>query len=498
MLLLTAAGDRILAANESVAELLGYSRAELLRLSPGRLPAGPTDGQRWMPQSGVTVLRRRDGRTLSFRVETGRLPLPAVAGGRSDQHLVVTLRRVSEAAGRQRLEALLRTAIDRLPEALVIYDTEDRLLYFNRAYREFFPHMPPFEEVAGKHFFDVIRYSMDAPGVVRDPLARSDPEAYLRKRLRRLHEAAGEPFEQETAGCWHLVYEQRVAGVGFVGVRYDITEMKGLHHEMAEANANLAKTREAAELARQKAEEANRSKSEFLAMMSHELRTPLNAILGFSSLLAEEYLGALGNSKYRDYAQSIHDSGAHLLSIINDILDLAKVEAGKMEIDPEPLDARALAEECVALVRGLAEGRGLELACEVEAEGLLLTADRRAAKQMIVNLLSNACKFTEAGGRVCLRIAAAGTPAGTAADISGGEGGGTVVSVSDTGIGMSAEEIAIALEPFGQIGNVATSGRQGTGLGLPLVKSFIELHGGCLELDSQPGQGTTVRLLFRA
>ncbi|WP_162906841.1 sensor histidine kinase [Algihabitans albus] len=482
VLLFSLDGRRVLHANEVVADLTGYTPSELCALSPGQLLAGPEPAETWRLDSEFVMLRPRRGDPVACRVSLGRLSLP------EGERLVATLRPTPETEGQQRFDTLVRIAIEQLPEALVIYDTEDRLVYFNRAYHDFFPYMPSFEVLAGRHFFDIVRYSMEATGVVLDPLAERDPEAYFQKRLERLHKASGVPFEQETAGCWHLVHEQRVPGVGFVSLRRDITEMKRLHDEMAAANLKLAEARETAESARQHAEEANRSKSEFLAMMSHELRTPLNAILGFSSLLSEEYLGPLGSERYLDYARSIHESGAHLLSIINDILDLAKVEAGKMEIDPEPLDAQALIEECVSLVSGLAEGRGLEVESEVATEGLKLMADRRAAKQMIVNLLSNACKFTEAGGSVQLR----------AAPLDLAESPDAVtVSVRDTGVGMTPEDIAIAVEPFGQIGNVSTSGRQGTGLGLPLVKSFIELHGGSLEIQSELGKGTMVKLMFR-
>lgn len=477
VLVLSAGGETLLQANATAAEMLGYGVDDLRALAPGSLLAGPGGRERWPARSGLVTLRRADGANLPCQASVGSL----VLDGRECR--IVSLQAAAEAEGSRRVEALLRVAIDRLPEALVIYDTEDRLLYFNRAYHDFFPYMPALEELQGRHFVEVIRHSMQAPGVVLDPLAASDPEAYLAKRLKRLHAASGLPFEQETGGRWHLVHEQRVPGVGFVAVRHDITEMKRLQQEMGTANAKLAEAREIAETARLRAENANRSKSEFLAMMSHELRTPLNAILGFSSLLAEQYLGPLGNAKYRDYARAVHDSGSHLLSIINDILDLAKVEAGKMEIEPEALSARQLAEDCVALVRGLADGRTLRLDIDVRPRDLQLVADRRAAKQMLVNLLSNACKFTESGGQV--RVVA-----------RQGDGGEVRLSVVDTGIGMSAEHVAVALEPFGQVGDVATSARQGTGLGLPLVKSFADLHGGSLEIESTLGQGTSVTLVF--
>ena len=258
--------------------------------------------------------------------------------------------------------------------------------------------------------------------------------------------------------------------------------LKALNKELEQrveertAKLNLEKLR---------AESASRAKSDFLAMMSHELRTPLNAILGFSSLLDDQLRGPLGNEKHADYAHLIHESGSHLLAIINDILDLAKVEAGKMEIDPEWVDAGELAGECVALVSSLAQNREVEVSVDIASPELGLYADRRAAKQMLVNLLSNACKFAQLGGEVAL---------GVSMDADGA----TLVKVTDDGPGMSEAEIAIAREPFGQAGEVTTRNQQGTGLGLPLVEGFIEIHGGRLEIDSAPGAGTRFTLRFPA
>jgi two-component system, cell cycle sensor histidine kinase PleC len=249
---------------------------------------------------------------------------------------------------------------------------------------------------------------------------------------------------------------------------------------------NLARTERRnreAEDARHAAESANRSKSRFLAMMSHELRTPLNAIIGFSDLMQNQSLGLLQPAKYREYAQDIHVSGQNLLAVINDVLDMAKIEGGKMVLFEEAID---LGEQISAATRFVAErARQSQIALVREiASGLPpLLADQRSVRHILLNLLANAVKFTPGGGRVTVR-------AGRTADR------GLELAVADTGIGMSPEHIEIALTPFGQVANEYTRRHDGTGLGLPLVKSLAELHGAALRIDSALGTGTTVRIAF--
>ncbi len=244
------------------------------------------------------------------------------------------------------------------------------------------------------------------------------------------------------------------------------------------AARELEAARIEAESARRTAEQASIAKSQFLASMSHELRTPLNAILGFSEMLHEQMFGPLGDARYRDYAGDIHDSGLHLLQLINDILDIAKIEAGKMQLCLTRIDLNHLFHGVLRLVKVKAQNRGIALSCQAPADLPPLRADERAVKQILFNLLSNAVKFTSRGGTITL--------AATAQDDY------LSISVADTGAGIPAEEIDRVFRPFEQIDNKYGVARDGTGLGLPLVHALVELHHGSVAIASTVGVGTTM------
>jgi len=231
------------------------------------------------------------------------------------------------------------------------------------------------------------------------------------------------------------------------------------------------------------AEAASRAKTEFLANMSHELRTPLNAIIGFSEILKQEPLGPLGHPSYRDYVRDVYESGVHLLRIINDILDLSKIEVGKLTLSETPVDPREAIETCMRIVRERADNAGIGLVAERAPDLPTLNADERMVKQVLLNLLSNAIKFTPSGGSV--RIVARTD-----------DDDGLVIEVADTGIGIAATDIERALQPFEQIDSSLHRKYQGTGLGLPLARSMCELHGGRFSIESTVGKGTTVTVRF--
>jgi len=246
--------------------------------------------------------------------------------------------------------------------------------------------------------------------------------------------------------------------------------------------AALAHARDQALRKRYEAETANATKTAFLANMSHELRTPLNAILGFSDIIAQQVMGAGEGERYRDYARDIHASGSHLLSLINDLLDIAKIESGKMEIDPKPLDPATLLAAVVRLMEPRAAARRQTLTTEIAPATPWLVADERACRQMLINLLSNAVKFTPEGGRITILCSAA-------AD-------GLQLCVADTGPGIAADKLAHVFEPFSQIDNRFDREVGGTGLGLALVRGLARLHGGRVWLESAAGAGVKAFIYF--
>jgi PAS domain S-box-containing protein len=275
----------------------------------------------------------------------------------------------------------------------------------------------------------------------------------------------GDQPEQTVSVSGRPIFDRSGQFSGYRGTARDVSEEMRAEHLLHEAKAE--------------AEAANLAKSRFLANMPHELRTPLNAVLGFSEMLERGAAGSL-EQRQREYVGYIRQSGAHLLDIINEILDLAKIDAGKFDLDEDRgLDARVLADCCVAFVSERAAAAGLTLRSEIEAELPRLIADETRLKQILLNLLGNAVKFTDCGGAVTLAARR-------------GADGGAEFEVSDTGLGMSAAEIEIAIEPFGQVDSGLARRRQGTGLGLPLARRLTELHGGSFSIDSEKGRGTRI------
>jgi signal transduction histidine kinase len=233
--------------------------------------------------------------------------------------------------------------------------------------------------------------------------------------------------------------------------------------------------------AKEKAETASRAKSEFLANMSHELRTPLNAIIGFAEIIKKRTFGA-ASERYVEYAGDIHNSGTHLLGLINDILNLSKLEAGKFQLQEENVDLELAIAACTNLIEVAAREANIRLSVTLDPEALTIRADDRRLRQVLINLLSNAVKFTPDGGSVSVR--------------SFRRNGGLAISVSDTGIGMAPENIPKALAPFDQIERKVRRKQEGTGLGLPIAKQLVELHGGTLSIESTVDVGTTVTFLL--
>jgi two-component system cell cycle sensor histidine kinase PleC len=249
--------------------------------------------------------------------------------------------------------------------------------------------------------------------------------------------------------------------------------------------AELETAKAVSDEARRRAEESNLAKSRFLATMSHELRTPLNAILGFSEVMAKQVLGPIENATYREYAQDIHDSGQHLLGLINEILDLSRIEAGKYQLNEEPLSLAAVVEDCCHLMELKARNKSLTIQTEFEPTLPRIFADERAVRQITLNLLSNAVKFSPNGSEILVRVGWT-------------EGAGQYVSVKDKGPGIPPEEIPVVLSAFGQGSIAIKAAEQGTGLGLPIVQGLLAMHDGEFMLDSKLRSGTEAIAVFPA
>jgi PAS domain S-box-containing protein len=351
--------------------------------------------------------------------------------------------------------AMLRATLDNMEQGLLVLDGELKIRLWNDRLYQLFGHAAtdlwvgrPIADMIVQHAAENIVNAATSTDLLRlcIELKRPSIREIVLPRSERVIEMRITPTPDGGLICTYL----------------DITERK-------RSDADLLRAKEEAEL-------ASRSKSEFLANMSHELRTPLNAVIGFADILRGEIFGALGDRRYVDYAADIRDSGIHLLKLINDVLDVSKVEFGKVELAEEAVDVASVVEASVRLMRDRAHSAGVLLAHALPPTLPLVRCDDMRLKQILLNLLSNAVKFTPSGGRVTVRA------------VLSDEGLG--ITVEDTGIGIAEADLGKALRPFGQIDSRLNRKYQGTGLGLPLAKSMIEMHGGRLDIDSTPGVGT--------
>jgi two-component system cell cycle sensor histidine kinase PleC len=374
----------------------------------------------------------------------------------------------------------LRDAIETIPEAFVLWDADNRLVLCNSNFQEL--HNLPDEAIKSGATYEEVSAAGNKP-VVRNKVVSEGPAI-----------PGAHTFEvQLEDGRWLHISERRTKDGGYVSVGTDITALKTHEQKLIDSERRLMATvtdlrssqTRLAELAEKyaeektRAEEANQAKSKFLANMSHELRTPLNAIIGFSEIMESGMFGPLGAEKYGEYCSDIRASGQYLLDVINDVLDMSKIEAGRIRLDFEELELDGILADAMRVVSARAQDKQLAVKSRID-EGLMLHADRRALKQIMLNLLSNAVKFTPDGGQIRVR--------GRRHD------GCAVISILDTGIGIAQDALTKLGRPFEQVANQHTRSHQGSGLGLAIAKSLVELHGGTMRIRSTPGRGTVVKV----
>ena len=368
--------------------------------------------------------------------------------------------------GEQRLKRqnlLLQSTLENIGEGLSVFDSQGRLIAWNFRFCELLDL--PTDLGGGATLRDILMLQ-----AVRGDFGEAEPQVEVAKRLDLFYRDVPTTKERVTPAGRTLQIRRRAMPNGAVISTYsDITEIKASERKLIEAHSQ--------------AELANRAKGDFLANMSHELRTPLNAIIGFSEVISNELFGPIANAKYLEYIKDINASSLHLLSIINDVLDMSKIEAGKVELAKEVVPIQNVIGEVMRMVHERARSRDIELTAQLSDEQIEIWADERSMKQIFLNLLSNAIKFSKEGGRVHVRVIADRPDA-------------AVLEIEDHGIGMSEEEQERALQPFGQAKPATTRNYGGTGLGLPITKGLVEAHGGTLTINSRAGYGTTVRIVL--
>ena len=379
----------------------------------------------------------------------------------------------------------LRDAIETIPEAFVLWDADNRLVLCNSNFQELH-HLPDEVVQAGARYESVV--AAGKKPILRTTVTNDEAQ----------QPGAGTFEVRLDDGRWMHISERRTKDGGYVSVGTDITKIKLHEQKLVEGEKRQAQTindlrtsqealqlqtEQLADLAEKyaeektRAEEANQAKSKFLSNMSHELRTPLNAIIGFSEIMEAAMFGPLGAEKYNEYSRDIRESGEYLLDVINDILDMSKIEAGGIRLTPEEIDLDSVLADCMRVVWQRANEKHLTLQSRV-APAIGLKADRRSLKQITLNLLSNAVKFTPDGGAVSVR-----------GHVRAGK---VTIAIEDSGIGIPKDALYKLGRPFEQVESQLTKRHQGSGLGLAIAKSLTELHGGAMRIHSRLGKGTMV------
>ncbi len=490
--------DGLLAFGE-MADRLHPSDRKLNRLVEQMMRDGETTFDREMR------IRHSDGRWIWIRAR-GEL---TSADGDLAPHLVgiaidITEQKQADARSAE-ADMRLRDAIETISEAFVLWDTDNRLVMCNSKYQQFH-NLPASVVGAGTRYEDVVKNAKEP--VVKTRISVNGSDRANDSTNDEGNDAArdsdsGNTFEvQLEDGRWLQINERRTKDGGFVSVGTDITSLKNHEERLMDSERELMDTvrdlqksrgtleRQAQQLVdlaekysmeKTRAEAANRSKSEFLANMSHELRTPLNAIIGFSDVMQTGLFGPIGSEKYVEYACDINQSGQYLLDVINDILDMSKIEAGRVTLDMQECRVSGIVDDSIRIVGPRAQEDGIEIDNRVPDE-LLVQCDKRPLKQVILNILTNAVKFSLTGGTVTIEASGDSRQVG--------------IAIKDTGIGIPKQDIDKLGRAFEQVENQFTKTRGGSGLGLAISRSLVELHGGILHIDSEEGVGTTVTVLL--
>ncbi|WP_421783794.1 PAS domain-containing sensor histidine kinase [Kiloniella litopenaei] len=359
---------------------------------------------------------------------------------------------------------MLVDALEAMSEGFVLYDPDGLLVICNSKFKEFYGYSDE-EAKPGVVGYELAKRDIKSGTVVIE----GDEQKYINRR-EDLDKGPPKSTTVKLRDGRYLLLSDRVTEDGYVvSIQKDITDIK-------EAEFALMRARDEAHV-------ANNTKSEFLAHMSHELRTPLNSILGFTQVMRDELLGELGHPRYREYINDVHHSGEHLLNLINDVLDISKVESGKFELNEDVLDLKDTITACMQIIRGRPDAATLNIQITVPDEKVYFQGDERIMRQILLNLLTNAVKFTPKDGKVLLNLE-------KNSDHS------IRLMISDTGCGIEEADIPVVLAPFGQARINARTAHEGTGLGLSLSKMLTELHDGTLNLTSKIQEGTQVTLDF--
>lgn len=422
----------------------------------------------------MNTLRWQEGAALirSERLDRGYIELLLASVGILMSGGCLLLLLLHEIRAARRAQAAEMSALSRLADAIEsfsdgfsLFDKSDRLVMCNQEYRRMHPMIAD-SLAPGIEFEKIARAHVDS-GDIADAIGRE--EEWLKRRM-RLHSNPSESFEVKCAdGRWVRISERRTGDGGCVSILTNITALKQRQEDLSSQQ--------------QRADSANRAKTDFLLTMSHELRTPLNAIMGFSDVMKQQLRGPLGDERYVDYANDIHDSASHLLAVINNILDISRVEAGRLELDEQAVDIGNEVSKGLRQLEDEARTADVKLSDKVAPDLPLLLGDPHKIRQIVINLAGNAVRYMPDSGKVTVRARR-------------GRNGGIVLIVEDDGAGMSAEDVQRVVSPFVRLSNPMVRAHDGTGLGLPLVKALVELHGGRFRLLSEVGKGTTVTAIF--